>query len=167
MTAALRIPLQVLLYGAFVAFIGYFATAPAYVALPAGEALLRLSIRHASQLLRPCHTRTTEELAKLAPNMRAPQACPRERSPVAVAIEIDGRMAAEAVAQPTGLSHDGTAVIYRRFVIPAGAHHIRAQLSDHAAGTFNWKGETRVDLAAGDALVIDFDASRGGFVFHR
>ena len=34
---------------------------------------------------------SAEELAKLAPNMRVAQVCPRERSPVAVEVEMDGK----------------------------------------------------------------------------
>ena len=163
---ALRIPIQVFLYGSFAAFLGYFATKPAYVALPPGHALVRVSLLHAAQRIHPCRVRTAEELAKLPPNMRAAEDCPRERAPVKLAIELDGRVV-EATAPPSGLSRDGSAVIYRRIEVPAGTHRIRARLSDNAQGTFEWNAETTVALAAGDALVVDFDASRGGFIFRR
>ena len=70
-------PLQALCYAAFVAFVGYFSTSPSYVHLPAGEALVKLSFQHAGQRKVPCRERTPEELAKLAPNMRAAQDCRR------------------------------------------------------------------------------------------
>ena len=42
------------------------------------EQLLKLSLSHAGARKEACHQRSAEELAKLAPNMRAPSVCPRE-----------------------------------------------------------------------------------------
>jgi len=71
MNAPVRYAIQAVLYGAFAAFVGYFSTAPTYDHLAPGEALVRLSFSHAAQRKEPCRERTPEELAKLAPNMRA------------------------------------------------------------------------------------------------
>jgi hypothetical protein len=81
---ALRYGAQALLYAAFVAVIGYFSTSPPYRHLPAGDALLKLSLTHAGARKEACRERTADELAKLAPNMRAQSVCPRERAPVKV-----------------------------------------------------------------------------------
>ena len=51
-----------------------------------------------------CRRRTAEERAKLAPTMRAPGDCPRERAAVGVKVELDGRPVADIVAPPAGLS---------------------------------------------------------------
>ena len=61
---------QVILYGAFAAFIGVFATWPKYQQIPNYVALIKLSISHLGD--RECRKRTPEELAKMPPNMRAP-----------------------------------------------------------------------------------------------
>lgn len=77
MTKVLRYLLQALLYGAFIAVLGYFSTSPAYRHLPPDQALVKLSFTHAAQRKGECRTRTPEELAKLPPNMRIAQDCPR------------------------------------------------------------------------------------------
>jgi len=156
--------LQAVCYAAFIAVVGYFATSPAYVHLPAGAALVKLSLQHAGQRKEACHERSAEELAKLAPNMRAGTVCPRERAPVAVEIEMDGKPLFALVAPPTGLSRDGASTIYRRAAIPAGAHRFVAKMKDSIAGGYDIVGARTIDLKPGRVLVIDFDA-KDGWVF--
>jgi hypothetical protein len=79
---------QVILYGAFAAFIGTFATWPKYQQIPSDVALIKLSISHLGE--RECRKRTPEELAKMPPNMRAPLDCPRERSDIRLEMDLDG-----------------------------------------------------------------------------
>src|SRR5512139_1320136 len=143
----LSYPLQAVCYGAFMAVVGYFATSPAYVHLPADEALVKLSFQHAGQRKEACRERSAEELAKLAPNMRVAQVCPRERSPVAVEIEMDGKPLFSVVAPPSGLSRDGASTVYRRIAIPAGAHRFVAKMKDSVDGDFNAVADRAIDLA--------------------
>lgn len=164
MNAALRYGMQALLYGAFAAAIGYFSTSPAFAPLPEGHALIRISLNHAGQRKEACRQRTPEELAKLAPNMRSPEDCPRERAPVRVKVDLDGKPVADIVAPPAGLSRDGASVAYRRLAVPAGAHALRVSLADDAAGTFDRVREEEVRLGPGRVLVIDFEPGKGGIV---
>ena len=164
MNAVLRYSLQVALYGAFAATLGILSTSPAFEPLPPGHALIRLSLNHAGQRKVACRTRTAEELAKLAPNMRAAEDCSRERAPVRVKVELDGVAMAEIVAQPAGLSSDGASVAYRRIPVVAGTHHLRVAFADDAAGTFDRTREEDVHLAPGRVLVIDFEPGKGGIV---
>jgi hypothetical protein len=157
--------LQAVCYAAFVAVVGYFATSPPYVHLPAGEALVKLSFQHAGARKEACHERTPEELAKLAPNMRAASVCPRERVPLEVEIELDGRKLFATTLPPGGFSRDGAATIYRRIAVPAGSHRVVAKMKDTPAPGFGHVAERTVDLAPGRVLVIDFDAKEGGWVF--
>lgn len=161
----LTYPLQAICYGAFVAVVGYFSTSPAYVHLPPDEALVKLSFQHAAQRKVPCRDRTAEELAKLAPNMRAAQVCERERAPIAVAVEMDGKPLFSMVAPPTGLSRDGASTVYRRVAVPAGEHRFVAKLSETVDGKFAFVGDRTIDLKPGRILVIDFDAKEGGWLF--
>jgi hypothetical protein len=161
----LAYPLQAVFYLAFIAVVGYFATSPAYVHLPPGEALVKLSFQHAGQRKEACRERTPEELAKLAPNMRAAQVCARERAPVAVEIEMDGKMLFSVVAPPSGLSKDGASTVYRRVPVTAGSHRFVARMKDTADGGFGIVAERTVDLRPGRILVIDFDPKEGGWVF--
>ena len=165
MNAPARYAIQGALYAAFVAVVGYFSSAPAYRHIGPDEALLRLSFSHAAQRKEACRKRSPEELAKLPPNMRAPLECPRERANVTVELELDGKPLYRIVAPPSGLSKDGASTVYRRIVVGAGRHQLRLRLSDSVQGDFTYTVERDVDLEAGRALLVDFNAGQGGFVF--
>jgi hypothetical protein len=156
---------QALCYAAFMAVVGYFATSPSYEHLPPGNSVVKLSFQHAGQRKQACRERTPEELAKLAPNMRAASVCPRERAPVAVSVRMDGQPLFDVVAPPSGLAKDGASTVYRRVAIPAGAHRFDARLTDTGDGSGAVTAQREVTLAPGRVLVIDYDAKEGGFVF--
>ena len=165
MKQVLRLAAQAVLYAAFVAVVGYFSTSPAYVHLAPGEAVVKLSVSHAGERKEACRTRTAAELAKLAPNMRSPTVCPRERVPVHIVVAVDGATVFDVVAPPTGFARDGASNVYRRLTVPAGHHHVRAELADTPDGRVRYSSDADVDLAPGRLLVIDFDSEAGGFVF--
>ncbi|MFZ5558772.1 MAG: hypothetical protein ACOZDY_18985 [Pseudomonadota bacterium] len=161
---ALHYLAQALLYLPFMAFIGYFSNQPTYHPLGPDEALLRVSIRHAGERKEECRERSPEELAKLSPNMRAPTVCPRERVPITVELEIDGEVVFHQVAPPSGFARDLASTVHWRRPVPAGKHRIVARLNDVPREGFNHVHEADIDLAPGAALVIDFQADRGGFL---
>lgn len=165
MKAWRSILLQVPAYAAFAAFVGYFSSAPAYRLIEPGMAVVKLSFIHAGEPKQPCRERTPEELAKLAPNMRAALECPRERSDVTVEVEMDGKPLYRISAPPSGLRHDLPSAVYRRLDVPAGRHEFRARLADSPDGALRHEAHASVDLAPGRVLVIDYVASRGGFEF--
>lgn len=165
MNIIFRYPAQAALYVAFGAALGYFSSYPVFQALPPDQALVRLSFSHGAQPIAPCRVRTPEELAKLPPNMRVAQVCPRERSPVKVEIEMDGKPLYEITARPAGLRRDGAATVYRRLPVAAGKHEFKARLADGPDGKFTHVAGATIDLAPGKVLVIDFNAGKGGFLF--
>ena len=162
---ALRITAQLALYAPLMALLAYFSTEPRFSAVAPDEALVRISFIHSTQRKEACRERSAEELAKLAPNMRAALDCPRERSPLLVEIELDGKIVLRREVQPAGLRRDGNAALYQRLALPAGRHRIVARLRDRAEGGFNHVREETLDIAAGRVLIIDFNAARGGFAF--
>jgi len=162
---ALRLAAQLALYAPLMAILAYFSTEPRFSVVAPDQALLRVSFIHATQRKEACRERSAEELAKLAPNMRAALDCPRERSPLLVGLELDGRIVLSREVRPSGLRRDGNAVVYQRMALPAGRHRIVARLSDRADGNFNYMKDETVQLAAGQVVVIDFNASQGGFVW--
>lgn len=153
---------QGLLYGLFALFIGVFSGWPPYQALPAGQAVLKVSFIHHGQRVAPCRAYTPEELAKLPPNMRQPMKCERERSPVAIEVDLDGATIYRQVAPPAGLSRDGASSVYHRLAIPAGEHRITVRLRDSTRPAFDYTRDTTVHLREAQVLVIDFDAQKGG-----
>ena len=162
---AVRIALQGCFYAGFAVLIGYFAASPSYRHFPEETADIKVSFSHGAQRKGGCRPRTPEELAKLPPNMRAPLLCPRERVPMLLEVEIDGRIAMRGVLPPTGLSRDGTAHVYRRIPVSAGTHTVTLRLRD-SERTDGFDYEKRLDLAfaAGQSLPVDFRAEWGGFV---
>lgn len=161
---------QGVVYALFMGVIGYFSTLPKYTHLPADETLIKVSFRHAGQLVGKCRELTPEEIAKLPPYKRKGADkgdCPRERSNVVVELEMDGKQLYHEILVPTGLSHSSNANIYRRIPVKAGTHTLKARLKDHPGDDFNYVYEETVNLAPGRVLVIDFKAATGGFIFRN
>jgi hypothetical protein len=152
---------QFALYGLFAAVIGLFSQWPSYRHLADDQALITLSFSYTGQPVSDCRPQTPAELAKLPANMRAPLRCPRERSPITVELDVDGRPALQHTAQPSGLSHDGAASVFRRLTLPAGPHRIAVRMNDDARrpGVFVHQREATVTLKPAQILVIDFDTA--------
>jgi hypothetical protein len=157
---------QLALYGLFAAVIGVFSQWPVYRPLDPGQALVKLSFTRVGKPVGDCRKPSQAELARLPPNMRPTEICPRERSPIEVQVEIDGARVLARSAPPTGLAKDGAAAMYERLVVPAGERRIAVRLSDDVrARATPYRRETTVTLAPGQILVIDFDAEKGGITF--
>ncbi len=152
---------QVLLYGAFALVIAIFSNWPSYQALAPEQALVKVSFIHHGQRVAQCRPYTAEELTKLAPNMRTPLKCGRERSPVTIEVDLDGTTVYRHVAAPSGLSSDGASSVYQRLQVPAGAHRIAVRLKDSAGAAFTHTREATVTLKPAQVLVIDFDPQQG------
>lgn len=157
---------QIVIYALFGGLIGYFSSEPSYNYFSPDQTLVKLSFAHGAKHKGECRKRTREELQKLAPNMRKPMQCPRERLPVYVELELDGERIYQASLPPSGLSRDGPSQVYARLPIPAGRHEITARLRDTARTTgFDYERTETLDLKPGRSLAIDFRADIGGFVF--
>lgn len=167
MTKPLQYIGQGLFYALFVGMIGYFSTLPVYTHMQPDETLIKLSFKHAGQHVGACHERTPEEMAKLPAYQRkgGTTVCPRGRADVVVELELDGKRLYHEILRPTGLAHSSNANIYRRILVKAGTHTLKARLKDHPGDDFNYAREETVNLAPGRILVIDFKAETGGFIF--
>jgi len=163
---ALRLAGQVAAYAAFIGALGYFSDSPAYRHLPPDQAVVKLSVHHATQPVGECRQRSAEELANMPPNMRLPMECPRERSPLRVVLEVDGVTRFDERIVPPGLSRDSATGLYRRLALPAGEHRLAVRMNDNVRDpAFAYHAQEQVNLAPGQVLVIQFDASKGGFLF--
>lgn len=166
MAKGLRYLGQALAYLVFMGVVGYLSTSPAYTHIAPGQALIRLSFSHYGQLTSNCRERSAAEFAKLSPNMRLRFDCPRERSPVVIELEMDGRLLYRSALQPSGLQHDGLSYAYQKFIVPAGRHHLQARLRDSVRNQgFRYVRDADVQLSPAQVLVIDFNSRTGGFIF--
>ena len=95
--------------------------------------------------------------------MRKAKICPRERSPITVELDVDGRAVLRHVAQPAGLSRDGSSTYYHRLQVPAGTHRLAIRLKDDVRSPgFDYQRQASVTLKPAQILVIDFDPGKGG-----
>ena len=92
---------QLVLYGLFALAIGVFSQWPPYHPLGAEQALIKLSVSHVGKPIGECRKLSQAELDKLPPNMRFPEQCPRERSPLTMRVELDGKSVLDRVVPPT------------------------------------------------------------------
>jgi hypothetical protein len=155
---------QIILYGAFAAFVGYFATSPTYKQIPDDVSLIKLSMSHLGG--RECRKRTPEELEKMPKNMRAPLDCPRGRSDIKIVVELDDKPYFETTMHPTGLSKDGISTVYKRFEIKSGTYKLSVKMNDNLVNPgFNHVKEAQVTIKPAQVLVIDFNPDKGGLFF--
>lgn len=164
MINALRIAFQASAYIAFAVIVGYLSFWPRYEYADPEVATVKLSLSHAADRVVPCVQLTPQEIAELPPNMRRTQTCERQRLPLSVQLEVDGEIAIDLQASPSGLWEDGPASIYERFDLTPGAHTITARLRDTArAEGWDYSSTEDVVLEAGRYLTITFKAENGGF----
>ena len=157
---------QFVAYAVFAAVVGYFSTQPAYTHLASDKAQIKLSFSHAGAHVSECRKLTQEELDRLPPNMRRPMDCPRERLPVLVELELDGKLLYQQALPPSGLSGDGASTAYAKFPLTAGTHHLVARLRDSRRKEgFDYEKEATLNLAPQQNLIIDFRPELGGFLF--
>jgi hypothetical protein len=142
--------------------VGYLSSGPVLQLLKPGEAVITLSFSHAAPRRVECAPLTPAELAKLQPNMRRPTQCPRERWPVVVELELDGRTLVESRLAPVGLWGDGPASIYRRLTVPSGAQAVTVRLRDTGRTSgFDYEVSRQLVLSPSQNLVIGFSADSG------
>ncbi len=166
MAKALAYAGQAAVYLLIALLLGIFSDTPSIIHFPADKARITLSFAHGGQRKGECRRLTPEEIAKLAPNMRKPISCPRERLPLQVELLLDGAPLFEASLPPTGLSRDGRSQVHRRFVVAPGSYTLTARLRDSArAEGFDYERSQEITLVPQQDFVVDFRSDTGGFVF--
>lgn len=160
--AAARVAAVAILLGALSGLTAFLAAGLPWRQLAPGQAVVRLSIRHATEPKVPCKPLTPRQLAELKPNMRRPVDCPRERWPITVELERDGRPLYRGTNEPSGLWNDGVATVHKVFAVPAGPQSLVVRMRDggREAG-FDYVRSGRIDLAPGQNFVIEFETGTG------
>ncbi|MBF0427898.1 MAG: hypothetical protein HQL94_03180 [Magnetococcales bacterium] len=159
--------IQFIAYAMFFGVIFHLSDSPAYHYLYPDQAEIKLAFKHTSQREQECHTRSPEELAKLPPNMRRPQDCPRNRAPIAIELLLDDRLLATKSFIPPGLSHDMATFVYAKFALPAGRHKLTMRMRDrvHTDTAFDYVAETVREWIPGQAVVIGFSENQEKIIF--
>ena len=143
-----------------------FANWPIYRQIPEGSAVVLLTFVHGADRKAACRTRSSEEMAKLAPNMRRTMDCPRGRRPIYVELDLAGKNIFHANLPPTGIAGDGHSRVYQRFVVPAGQYEIAVRMRDTPRTEgFDHERKETVVLARDQMFVVDFRSESGEFVF--
>jgi hypothetical protein len=146
--------------------VAFLSSRPLYRQLPENAAVMMLSFVHGADRKGECRRLTPEEIAKLPPNMRRVQDCPRGRRPIYVELDLDGKNVFRADLPPTGIAGDGPSRVYRRFVLPAGKYDVAVRMRDTArAEGFDHERRGTVEIAPEQMLVVDYRAESGEFIF--
>ena len=150
----------------FIALIALFSSGPTVRKLEEGMAVVTLAFGHAGHPIRACRQRTQNELAAFAPNMRAPEECPRERSVVKVKLFMDDELVHSITAPPPGIFKDQGVDVYENIVVPVGRHKFTVIMNDNALEEgYAYRNDYTVDLASAQLLFIDFSQQEESFVF--
>lgn len=165
MSRALRLAGQFAVIAALFAAVAWLSSRPTYRQIPEGSAVLMLTFVHGADRRGECRRLTPEEIAKLPPNMRRVQDCPRGRRPVYVELDVDGDNIYRANLPPTGIAGDGPSRVYRRFVLPARMYDIAVRMRDTArAEGFDHERRDKIEIAPDQQLVIDYRPESGEFI---
>ena len=157
---------QIIAFSLFALGLAYFSTSPSYTYHDPEKALMMVSFSHASERKEQCREFTQEELNELAPNMRRPMDCPRERVPVYVEVIMNGNTLLSKSYNPTGLAKDGAASIYESIPVEPGQHEVIAKLKDsNREQGFDYESNISVTLEPKQLFVIDFRKDLDGFYF--
>jgi hypothetical protein len=163
---ALRLVGQFIVIAALFAGVAALSDWPTYGQIPKNTGVVMLTFVHGADRKGECRRLTPEEIAKLPPNMRRVQDCPRGRRAIYVELDVDDRRVYQASLPPTGIAGDGPSRVYQRFVLPAGKHDLAVRMRDTARTEgFDRERRDSVELSPDQMLVIDYRPESGSFVF--
>ena len=166
MSGALRTIGQFAVILALFAAVAVLANWPVYRQIPDDAGVVVLTFVHGADRKGECRRLSPEEIAKLPPNMRRAQDCPRVRRAIYVELDVDGRNVYRADLPPTGIAGDGPSRVYQRFVLPAGKYDVAVRMRDTArASGFDHEHRETVNFSPAQLLVIDYRPQSGEFIF--
>lgn len=158
----LRYLLQAFNYTIFMALIWYFATSPSVRVIGENESMITVAFAHAGETRQECRRLSQEELMKLPPNMRKPEDCPRERSPIIIEALLDGKKVFSETMLPPGIFNDGSVNIYYNSKVPAGKHRFEIKMDDSVRKEgFNHQLTQNIDIKPAQILLVEFEPLKG------
>ena len=158
----LRYLLQAFNYTIFMALIWYFATSPSVRVIEDDEAMITVAFAHAGETRAECRKLSQEELMKLPPNMRKPEDCPRERSPIIIEAMLDGKTIYSKTMMPPGIFNDGSVNIFYSSKVPAGKHKFEIKMDDSVRKQgFNYQLMQDINIKPAQILLVEFEPLKG------
>lgn len=163
--SALRTAGQFVVILVLFAGVAMLSSWPRWRQIPENSGVMMLTFVHGADRKGECRRLSPEEIAKLPPNMRRVQDCPRIRRSIYVELDVDGRSVYRADLPPTGIAGDGPSRVYQRFVMPAGKYDVAVRMRDTArADGFDHERKETVEFAPSQLLVIDYRPESGEFI---
>ena len=157
-----RYSLQAVNYTIFMALIWYFATSPSVRVIEDDEAMITVAFAHAGETRAKCRKLSQEELMKLPPNMRKPEDCPRERSPIIIEAMLDGKAIYSKTMMPPGIFNDGSVNIFYSSKVPAGKHMFEIKMDDSVRKQgFNYQLMQDINIKPAQILLVEFEPLKG------
>jgi hypothetical protein len=123
---------------------------------------IRIAINHHGQLLAKARNLPPEVQAKLPPGVDPAAVLGGERFPVRLRLTVDGQPARERVYIAGGLRREGSIYGLETIWLAPGARQIEISLMDDGA-TWRMAFSGAAQIAAGQALVLVYDATTGAF----
>jgi hypothetical protein len=135
-----------------------------------GAAVVRIAFKHVAAFEEATALRSQEEIDKLPRHMR-PTSQERARTGRRVethlTVAVDGRAVLDRHYRPGGLRHDGPTFGYEELAVPPGRRLVEVTLADRqtegapAGSGRRWRLEDEVDIAPGQALLVEFSEDTG------
>ncbi len=147
--------------------LGAFAAFP-WEASDPDAAVLRVAFKHVAAFEHQGPARSVEEIEKLPRHMRptSPERVGGRRVATVLRVEIDEQLLLAKRYSPGGLRHDGPTFGYEELALWPGRHRLEVTLADERAaslpeGARMWRLTQEVDIARGQALLIEFSEASG------
>ena len=148
---------QALLYALFFVPLAYLTQQPTHRHMDDELAVLKIAVRHAGKIIGECVPVDGAANGHRPTNMQRPEICPRERSPLALELKLDGETLYRETVQASGLHNDGVSSMYRRFTVPAGKHQLELLMNDDVASEGpTWELRQELVLAPAQVVVASF-----------
>lgn len=159
----------VALAAGFLAALGVLSRAP-IAGEHAGRSALLLTWRVRSEEVGRCRTPTPEEMERLPPHMRNPDACVGPVPPYRLTAEVGGDLVIETLVEPSGARGDRPLYVFRKIALEPGTYDVRVRfvredpgqgITDPDRGLASLEFEGRVTLGSGDARLLTRDGTGG------
>lgn len=148
----------------------FFLSSLPYRYFPPDSSALKIGFKHSGKRVVDCdeaelikkagesYRESLKTEGRVKMNIEALAGCPRERFPVVVSLQIDGRVILDREYSPTGIKKDMASYIYEEFTVTPGPHRVLVTMYDHErTGPPEFSLDQTVDFKPSEIKVVWFD----------